>query len=68
MDELSIHEKVVVVGYVKWMIQFMVLGNAHRLVKKVFNKNIQGFMIDNMIINCEIGLYCEMEEKISIVR
>lgn len=45
----------------------MASGNALRLIKRVFDKNLRGFMIDNMSVKCEIGLYDRVEEKVSII-
>lgn len=42
--------------------------NTQRLMKSVFDKNVWGFIIDNMIVKRKTGLYYEVEKKVSIVR
>lgn len=45
----------------------MASEDTHRSIKRVFDKNPQGFMIDNVIVKREVGLYCKVEEKVLIV-
>lgn len=39
----------------------------HRSIKRVFDKNLRGLMIDNVTVKREVGLYGRVEEKVSIV-
>lgn len=46
----------------------MVSENVQRSIRSVFDKNFRGFIIDNMTVKREIGLYYGVEKKVSIVR
>lgn len=45
----------------------MASEDMHRLIKRVFDKNPKGFMIDNVIVKRKVGLYYRVEEKVLIV-
>lgn len=45
----------------------MASRNTHRSIRRVFDKNLQGLMIDDVTVKREVGLYCGVEEKVSIV-